>query len=96
MFLGIDILYWISKLMTTSSPFFYAIHNTINANFGLFSIIEFLGVISIFVDTIVRLDEFQKEGTSKIRLTIMVTVGSSFLLQLIVAFMELFVSGGIN
>ncbi len=88
--LGFNIFYWLGKFGYA----FQEIYQGIKEHFLLLFILQFLGVASLFVDLVVRWDFFT--GISKrIRLILTLLLCGSFVIQLVMSILELYIQGEI-
>lgn len=91
-----NFLYWISKLMFMEIGWCATVHHQYNEVMGWFVFLNFLAVISLFADTIVRWEEWKKIGQHQWRLAWMVLLVSSWGGTVLLSVLELYTLGGIQ
>lgn len=87
-----NVVYWPGKFVTSSFPMAAVFYNKIGEHWGLIMFLEFLAIASIFVDLVVRWDEFI--GTpKKLRMMITALLFAAFVLQYLLGMIDIFMVG---
>jgi len=87
------LLYWITKAFSAQWTWAFNIHHEFNAVFGWYTILQFLAVVSIFADTVIRLDEWREKGQSSLRLTLAIVCVFAWIVQILLAVVDLYTAG---
>jgi len=86
-----NLIFWPAKLF----GLFTLAYETILDHFFLLFLLEFLAVASIFVDVIIRWDKFKKME-QKLRFILALIFCGSFVVQMILSVMELYIKGSVG
>jgi hypothetical protein len=87
------LLYWITKSFAAKWSWAFSIHSEFNGVFGWYTLLQFLAVVSIFADTVIRLDEWREKGQSTIRLSLSILCVFGWIVQLLLAVVDLYTAG---
>jgi hypothetical protein len=87
------LLYWITKSLATKWGWAFSIHHEFNAVFGWYTILQFLAVVSLFADTVIRLDEWREKGQSSLRLSLSILCVFGWIVQILLAVVDLYTAG---
>lgn len=86
-----NLIYWPGKLF----GLFGSAYSTIIDHFFLLFLLEFLAVASLFADIIIRWDKFSPTQ-QKLRFVLTLLFCGSFVIQLILSVMELYIKGSVG
>lgn len=86
------VVYWPGKLMRGDAGFIFDLYVQIRQHIGLFTFLVFLGVVSLFVDVIVRWDMFSHKS-KRARVIVTALICIAFVLQLLTTVMDLYLTG---
>lgn len=86
-----NVLYWPGKFL----DFMPEAYLTLRTNYFLLLVLQFLACASIFVDLVVRFDKFGK-SEKILRLILTMIFCGSFVVQVVMSVMELYIQGGIK
>jgi hypothetical protein len=86
------IIYWPGKLMQGRAGFVFDLYLQMRKHIGLLTFLALLGVVSLFVDVIVRWDTFTFRG-KRARVIVTAFICMAFVLQLLTTVMDLYLTG---
>lgn len=86
------LVYWPGKLMRGDAGFIFDVYVQMRQHIGLLTFLVFLGVVSLFVDVIVRWDLFTHRA-KRVRVVVTAMICIAFVLQMLTTVMDLYLTG---
>lgn len=87
--------YFPGKFMAKSDTIFRDFFLQVKRDWGWITFLQFLGTASIFVDVIIRWDNFGF-GEKRVRVLITALLTFAFLAQFLMGFMDIYISGQVQ